>query len=197
SWIRRPLRLAALKVETAGGSPREQRRGGAEAFLPLASAADVPRLVEAVLGGLDYGGLDFLPAHPRARRRAFVRYTFVFACIAAGPYSRNLGYALAPGFVATRAGLLDRITWIVPDRRIQTVHLVDSPLQRRHGLADVVVDTAAGGRLREAAARDIAYADALALLRELGARAAFTPAAAPRRASAARAPHPPTGSDGS
>lgn len=221
SWIRRPLRLAALKVETAGGSPREQQRGGAEAFLPLASVADVPRLVEAVLRGLDYDALDFLPAHPRARRRAFVRYTIVFACVAAGlafmveprwlpflpvlplawlaagRYYRNLGYALAPGFVATRAGLFDRITWIVPDRRIQTVHLVQSPLQRRRGLADVVVDTAAGGKLREAAAKDIAYADALALLRELAARSAFTPAAAPRRASAAPAPHPPRGSGGS
>src|SRR5690606_31801181 len=29
SWIRRPLRLAALKVETAGGAPHEQQRGGA------------------------------------------------------------------------------------------------------------------------------------------------------------------------
>lgn len=221
SWIRRPLRLAALKVETAGGAPQEQQRGGAEAFLPLARAADVPRLVEAVLGGLDYDALVFQPAHPRARRRAFVRYTVVLACaaaglafaleprwlpflpvlplawLAAGRYYRNLGYALAPGFVATRAGLLDRITWVIPDRRIQTVHLTHSPLQRRHGLADVVVDTAAGGRLREAAAKDIAYADALVLLRELAARAALTPAVAPRRASAARAPHPPRGSGGS
>ena len=197
SWIRRPFRLAALKVETAGGAPQERRRGGAEAFLPIARAADVQRLVEAVLGGLDYDGLVFLPAHPRARRRAFVRYTIVFglaavaltfvveprwlpflpvlpvAWLAAGRYYRNLGYALAPGFVVTRAGLLDRITWIVPDRRIQTVHLVQSPFQRRHGLADVVVDTAAGGLLREAAAKDIAYPDALALLREVAERTAF------------------------
>ncbi len=205
SWIRRPLRLAALKVETAGGAPQERQRGGAEAFLPLARAADVPQLVEAVLGGLDYGALGFRPAHPRARRRAFVRYTAVLALaaagltfvveprwlpflpvlplawLAAGQYYRNLGYALAPGFVVTRSGLLDRITWVIPDRRIQTVHLTHSPLQRRHGLADVVVDTAAGGRLREAAAKDIAYADALVLLRELAARAAFTPAAAHRQ----------------
>lgn len=221
SWIRQPLGLAALKVETAGGSPQERQRGGAEAFLPLARAADVQRLVEAVLGGLDYRALRFRPAHPRARRRAFVRYTIVLtlvaaglafvleprwlpfllvlplAWLAAGRYYRNLGYALAPGFVVTRAGLLERTTWIIPDRRIQTAHLVDSPFQRRHGLADVVVDTAAGGRLREAEAKDIAYADALALLRELTARAAFTPAAAPRRGGAARAPHPPHGYGGS
>src|SRR5690606_9400694 len=59
SWIRQPLRLAALKVETAGGTPQERQRGGAEAFLPIARAADVQRLVEAVLGGLDYDGLVF------------------------------------------------------------------------------------------------------------------------------------------
>src|SRR5690606_12596764 len=124
SWIRRPFGLAALKVETAGGTPQERQRGGAEAFLPLARTGDVPRLVEAVLGGLDYRTLEFLPAHPRARRRAFVRYTIVLAgaaaglafvveprwlpflavlplaWLAAGRYYRSLGRALVPGFVA-------------------------------------------------------------------------------------------------
>ncbi|HEX7091257.1 MAG TPA: PH domain-containing protein [Longimicrobiales bacterium] len=206
SWIRRPLRLAALKIETAGGRPQERQRGGAEAFVPLARAADVPRLVAAVLRGVDYHSLRFQPAHPRARRRAFIRYAAVLsaaglglgitlepwwlpllpvpplAWLAARSYCRNLGHALVPGFVVTRAGLFNRITWVVPDRRIQTVHLTSSPFQRRRGLANVVVDTAAGGGLREAAVMDIAHADALALLDELARRAAPRRMRAPARA---------------
>ncbi|HEY8470861.1 MAG TPA: PH domain-containing protein [Longimicrobiales bacterium] len=213
SWIRRPFGLAALKIETAGGGPQERQRGGAEAFVPLARATDVPRLVGAVLRGVDYDALRFRPAHPRAQRRALVRYAAVLgaagiglavvlepwwlpllpvlpaAWLMARLYYRNLGHALAPGFVATRAGLFNRITWVVPDRRIQTVHLTSSPFQRRHGLANVVVDTAAGGGLREAAVMDIAQGDALALLDELAGRAAPRRGQDPSRAGGSPAAH--------
>jgi uncharacterized membrane protein YdbT with pleckstrin-like domain len=43
--------------------------------------------------------------------------------------------------------VLTRTTWIVPERKVQTLHLTESPFQRRWGLATLIIDTAAGGRL--------------------------------------------------
>lgn len=198
SLLRRPLGLAVLKVATAGTGPGERQRAGAEAFLPLARSQDVPRLVAAVFPELELGSLRFRPVHLRARRRAFVRYALGLAAVvillagavrtealgllllvpatygAAHLHYRHLAYALAPGFVIARAGFWNRITWIVPDWKIQTAHLAESPLQRRHGLGTIVVDTAAGGTLQEARVRDLGRTEALRLLAELADRAAST-----------------------
>ncbi|MDQ3607075.1 MAG: PH domain-containing protein [Gemmatimonadota bacterium] len=192
SLLRRPFGLATLKIETAGAAPGQRQRGGAEAFLPLARGREVPRLIAALFGGLDYGELRFLRVHPRARRRAFVRYS-VPIVVAAGALAllrgtswlwllgllplaygfahlhyRHLGYAPAAGYVVARGGFLNRITWIVPDRKVQTLHVRQTPFQRRHGLATLVADTAAG----EARVVDLAQNDALLLLRELTERVA-------------------------
>lgn len=187
SLLRRALGLAALKIETAGAAPGEGQHRGAEAYLPLARAREVPRLLAAVFEDLAYGGLRFRPVHPRARLRAFVRYSVpvlalaaaavvVFggawlwllvlqplAFVAASLHTRYLGYAVTPGYVALRTGFLTRTTWIVPERRVQTVHLREALLQRRYGLATLGVDTAAG----EAAVPDLDAWEARALLAQL------------------------------
>lgn len=191
SLLRRPLGLAALKIETAGAAPGERQRGGAEAFLPLARSQDVSRLTAAVFEDLDYGALHFRPVHPRARYRAFVRYSvpllvlaaalvlFVspagawllalvpFAYVAAHLHYRHQGYALVPGYVVARAGFLNRITWVVPERKVQTLHMHEALFQRRHGLATLVVDTAAG----EARVIDLGRDEAWALLAQLAGKA--------------------------
>ena len=201
SLLRRPLRLAALKIETAGGSPLEQRKRGAEAFVPIASSAEVPALVRGVFDDLDVDGARFLPVHPRSRRRAFLRHLFVIVFglgvyammslaqtgtvaleflwwipfllgaawgLAAWQY-RHRGYALLPGYVLARAGVLNRITWIVPDRKIQTVHRTATPFQRRHGLSTLVIDTASGGRQGRVA--DLGDTVAETMLEEVARRA--------------------------
>lgn len=189
SLLRRGFRLAALQIETAGSAPGEGPHRGVEAYLPLARSRDVPRLVAALFPDLDYGALGFRPVHPRARVRAFVRYAapvlglavvlalafgvmwlgllawVPLAWAAAGLHVRHRGYAVAPGYVVLRGGFLTRTTWIVPEGRIQTLHLRESRLQRRLGLATVGVDTAAG----EAAVADLAAVDARALLGEIAA----------------------------
>lgn len=195
SLLRRPLGLVALKIETAGTAPGTGHNRGVEAYLPLASARDVPRLVAAVFDGLDYGALRFRPVHPHAWRRAFIRYsapvltTAVALAIALGPgwlwvltlvplalvaahvHVRHLGYAVAPGYVALRAGFVTRTTWIVPQRRVQTLHVRETVFQRRLGLATLGVDTAAG----EATAPDLGVAEAHALLAQLGGRTGTSP----------------------
>jgi uncharacterized membrane protein YdbT with pleckstrin-like domain len=65
--------------------------------------------------------------------------------------------------------VLNRITWIVPDDKIQTLHLTATPFQRRHGLASLEVDTASGGS--QPTLIDVGLADAESLLAEMAARA--------------------------
>ena len=191
SLLRRPLGLASLKIETAGGRPGEAQRGGAEAFLPLARIGNVPRLVAALFGDLGYGDLSFRPVHSYARRRAFVRYSTLVllltggaaawlgtsalwlltlllpAYLAAEAHYRHLAYALAPGYVVGRSGFWNRVTWIVPERKVHTMHLVETPFQRRNGVATVVVDTAAG----PVPIVHLGRGDALSLLTGVAARA--------------------------
>jgi putative membrane protein len=206
SLLRRPLGLASMKVATAGGPVAERQRAGAEAFLPLARVNDLPSLVAGVFPELDLGALHFLPVHPRSRRRAFVRYAAVLVVtssvasaiaglqwawlllllpaaygIAVWQY-RHRAFALAPGFVAARNGVLNRITWIVPDWKLQVLLTTQTPFQRRHDLASVTIDTAGGGR--QAAVVDLLHEDAIALQSELVQRLRVALRRGRRRAAA-------------
>jgi putative membrane protein len=55
-------------------------------------------------------------------------------------------YRLASGLLQVQRGVLNRTTWIAPLSRVQVVSLRRSWLQRRLGLATVLVDTAGGAR---------------------------------------------------
>ena len=199
SLLRRPLGLAALRIETAGAAPGQagEGAGGAEAFVPIAHRAEVARLVRGIFGDFDFDRVGLLPVHPKSRRRAVRRYALLLGVVAAAfatvawnagepgwllallpvlplpwwmarwQYAAR-GYALAQGYVVARAGVLNRVTWIIPEHRLQTLHLRETPLQRRAGLATLVVDTAAGGR--QAAVFDLGADRARGLLDDLAAR---------------------------
>ena len=62
---------------------------------------------------------------------------------------RALAYALSGDFILARAGIWTRRIWIVPQSKIQSVALSQSPFQRRLALATLTIDTAAGGLLSE------------------------------------------------
>ena len=191
SLLRRPLKLASLKIETAGG-PAQQQRGGAEAFVPIAQANRVPSLVQALFPTFALDRIHLTPVHPRSLRRSAMRYALVLVALAGSLAFFNLralwllaalpltwliarwqyrmrGYALADGHVVLRSGVLNRITWIVPDDKIQTLHMTATPFQRRHGLASLEVDTASGGSQPELI--DVGATDAEALLAEMTRRA--------------------------
>jgi putative membrane protein len=206
SLLRRRFRLATLKVETAGAAPGQQQRGGAEAFLPLARQREIPALVAALFSDFDFGALRMHPVHPRSRWRALVRYAAPLVLAAAALavtrgeawlwllallpatlaaahlHYRHLGYALAPGYVVARSGFLNQITWIIPERKIQTLHLRQTPFQRRHGLASLLVDTAAG----QAVIVDLAADGAEALLLRIAQGVTGGPPAAEAAGAAAR-----------
>jgi putative membrane protein len=54
-----------------------------------------------------------------------------------------LGYRLDADLFVARSGVLTRRTWFVPTAKVQAVGLRTSPFQRRLGLADLLVETAA------------------------------------------------------
>ena len=191
SLLRRPLKLATLKIETAGG-PAQQQRGGAEAFVPIAYAHRVPSLIHALFPSFALDEIELRPVHPRSLRRSATRYALLLVALAGGLAFANLqslwllaglplawllarwqyrmrGYALAAEHVVLRSGVLNRVTWIVPDDKIQTLHLTATPFQRRHGLASLEVDTASGGS--QPTLVDVGVADAESLLAEMAARA--------------------------
>jgi putative membrane protein len=196
SLPRRLLGLASLSIETAGGTPGQ--RGGAEAFVPITPRGEVGRLVRGIFADADadtplhpvhprarrrlavrylvtlllvwapFWAARWLDVQPAGAMAPWMALLLPLSWLAAGAAYRGRGWALPPGYVVARSGMLTRVTWIVPDRKLQTLHLHGTPFQRRHALATVVVDTAAGGR--QAAIVDLGEPDARRLLEEMTAR---------------------------
>lgn len=188
SVLRRPFGLASITLRTAGtAGPGES--GGAETMAPIARISEARRFAGVVFPDLDYDAITLNPVHPRSRRRAFALYASLLLLAAAAAalwrlqlaivpaalvapawvmaawQYRNRGYARAARHVVARDGAFNRITWLVPEHKLQTVHLRESPFQRRHGLASVQLDTAGEGRV--ATVRDLGYGDAVQLASSL------------------------------
>jgi putative membrane protein len=187
SAVRRALGLARLTLETAGSAAGRRRGRRAEILLPIGNRETIARILEEVFPGLDYPQLKVGHVHPRARRRAFFRYLVLLlaagltlayalgihwgwvlplaalAYPAAALHYRHRGYALHPAYAVARAGFLNRITWVIPRGKVQTLQLRETPIQRRHHLATVVIDTAGGG----ASVADIGREQAVELLSRL------------------------------
>ena len=189
SFLRRPLGLSRLRVMTAGSALGETESRGAETIAPIARAATVPGLVRAVFPALDYSGIVLSPVHPRSRSRAFTLYLCVLLAVALAAVAwrvqlavipvamvipawllaawqyRHRGYAIDTRYMVARNGAFNRITWLVPEHRLQTLHVRESPFQRRHELATVQLDTAGAGRV--ASVHDLGYGDAVRLVNSL------------------------------
>lgn len=158
-----------LRLDVAGyaGPPgRDDNRS--DRLLPVGDLAAARLLVSTVLPGVDLAAIAV--GTPPAR----ARWIHPFAL-------RSLGAGLTAEVFVTRWGLLTRELTIVPYARIQSVRVVQGPVQRRLRLATVYADTAGG---RSGAARDRDVAEARALAAELSRRAQYA------RAPEARIPAP-------
>jgi len=172
-WVRLTLDIAGVAGNEGANNQQTDR------LLPVGTAAVAEEITASVLPGVSLPELAFAPPPPRTRWFH--------------PLARPvMGVALTDRVVATREGLLTRTVLMVPYARIQSVRVVQGPLQRRLGVATVYADTARG---RSAAARDRDLAEAWLLAADLAsrgraARAAVPAPAAPPPVSAAPAPAP-------
>ncbi|MEU1398858.1 PH domain-containing protein [Micromonospora zamorensis] len=141
-WLRLRLEVAGYSVAEADDRNRPDR------LLPVGDLPTARMIVAEVLPGVRLDALALSPPPTRTRwlhplgRRAF-------------------GAGLFDEVFVTRSGRLTRQVVIVPYARIQSVRVVQGPIQRRLGLASVHADTA-GGSGATAQDRDLAEAWALA-----------------------------------
>lgn len=222
SILRRPFGLVALKVETAGGGQQQgQRSGETEAFVPIARKRDVGPLLREVFPDARFDGVELHPVSPISRRRSFLRLAvpvlgatlvatpllgphwlwllalLIPAWLYAGAEYRARGWARPGGHALVRGGVLTRVNWVVPEDKIQTLHLHETPFQRRLGLASLLVDTAAGGRV--ARVTDMDRGPAVLLLHELARHAeaerrrALRPRSPPQSPPQSQTRPPPAG----
>ena len=174
--LRRPLGLAAMKIETAGTSPQQRQEaqgGGAEAYVPITRQRDVGRLLRAVFDDARFEGVEMRPVAPISQRRGFVRLAvpIVLGTVAAAWFDtmglavagllvpawffaraqyRARAWARPEGYAIVRNGVLTRTNAVIPEHKIQTLHMRETPFQRRWALATLMIDTAGGGNAARA-----------------------------------------------
>jgi putative membrane protein len=190
---RRSLRVETAVLQTAGNSHSLTQP------VPIAPPAAIDALLARWLPWLDWNALDWQPLHARAWRRLVFWPTLLTLAVAAGATVRaglpGLALlALLPFWLWRARQVAARAHWAVTDRalfwrsgwldrklsfaeigKLQGLRLLQSPFDRRHGMASLVADTAGanpmGHRLElhylpEAAAR--------ALYERLGAQLAHS-----------------------
>lgn len=153
-WLR--MRLDVAGFATSGGEESK----AFDRLLPVGDAPTSERVLAEVLpiptGQHSLTLTDFRLSNPPKRARWFHPLALPV-----------IGIALTDEIVASRDGLLTRQMVIVPYARVQSVRVVQGPLQRRLRLATVYADTAGG---QSAAARDRDLSEAWWLAAELARR---------------------------
>jgi putative membrane protein len=145
-WCRLEVDVASQKSK--GRQDRNQSKS-ARALLPVGSQAQAALLLARVFQGLPE---ERSAPPPRARWKSPLRF-------------RYLSGATNERYTVTTSGRLRRVTDWVPLAKVQSVRLVEGPLQRRLQLSSIHLDTA--GRRVHAVLRDRDRAEAARLLREL------------------------------
>jgi putative membrane protein len=125
-WVRLEVDVAGYRTRGVGGA---EERAAIGVLLPVAPRAQAEQLIHTVLPGLDLNAIKTTKPPKRARWRAPLSWHFL-----AGAFDH--------GWSVTTYGRLKRVTDVVPQDKLQSVRLVEGPLQRRLGLATVHLDTA-------------------------------------------------------
>jgi putative membrane protein len=115
-WRRR--RWLRCRLDVAGFTQGEQAAASSDRLLPVGDLATGRRLTSVALPGVDLTGLRLAAPPRRARWLAPVR-------------APVLGMALTDQVFATRDGRITRELVIVPRLRLQSVRVVQGPLQRQ------------------------------------------------------------------
>ncbi len=141
-----------LEVDVAG--PKERRESRSEGqrlrpVIPVGSRAEAVQMIDELLASRPLPGRR---APGAARLKAPLLYHF-------------LGWGRDERYVVTSRGRICRVTTWVPLEKVQSIRWVQGPLQRRLGLASVLLDVA--GKRVHADIEDRTEGEADALLRQL------------------------------
>ncbi|GLY02063.1 PH domain-containing protein [Actinoplanes sp. NBRC 101535] len=163
----RPKRWLMLRLEIAGVSvPESGNDNSSDRLLPVGDLDTARALIATVMPGVELTAMATSPPPSRARWLHPISLRFH-------------GAGFTPDVFVTRWGRVTREMSLVPYARLQSVRVVQGPVQRMLGLATVYADTAGG---RAGIARDRDLAEAWAIADELASRS--------RRARAVQAtPH--------
>ena len=154
NWVRVEVTIAGYGVDT------KENPG---VLLPVAPLPVALALVHLLFPYVDLASVVLQPIPPRARWRAPL-------------VGRRYGAAVAADLFVTRHGVLTRTTSIVPTSRIQSVHVLQGPWQRRLRLASVRADVAPGPVASLARHLDVVQAQQLgAVLAQLARRPSVLP----------------------
>jgi putative membrane protein len=156
----------SLRVDTAAGQRGGQQQRSLKDIAPIATPARCDELIHHFLPDAGWGALDWQPLHPRAWSRIALPGLVLILLATAGLYwrfgpcgigalagvplqlwrARRIANACAFAdngrLVAWRTGWLSK-TWSFAEiGKLQAVRLSQSPLDRRLGMASLLLDTA-------------------------------------------------------
>lgn len=170
TWLHRRFGRVSIRVETAGARGERDAAVGREWLVPLVRRDRLTELLALVQPELSIEGVAWRGVDSRAGRRVarrslliaaaivgvaawYVRpWIAVAAAVAAGWMVLNAwisvvktGWGVTDAAIVRRRGWLTRQWSAVRFGKVQSVHLHESPFDRRWQMADVVVDTAGVG----------------------------------------------------
>jgi putative membrane protein len=195
-WLHRWFGRRSLRVETAVMQAANERQALSD-IVPIAPPEQIDALLARWLPWLHLDDFDWQPVHPRAWRRLafFPVLATLLGALALALFTHGAGLALLlllPWWILSARRHAQHSKWAVSDRvlawrsgwfdrrlsfaeiaRLQGLQLVQSPFDRRRGMASLVADTAGaspfGHRLE---LRNLPEAQARALYERVGAQIA-------------------------
>jgi putative membrane protein len=163
------FRRASVRVETAGSEVEGADRFNQPWIAPVIRVSSLSALLSELVPDLDLSAVAWEPVDPRARWRLLrARLTIAILAALAIAASRSwwsaaafallvgwaildarrtysaLGWSLTGDALMARRGWLWRTTTIARVSRTQVVEVKQTPLDRRHAMARLLVDTASG-----------------------------------------------------
>lgn len=163
--LHRLLHRRSLRVDTAVMEAANEGRSLRD-LVPIATPAVMDGLLQRLLPARSWPIEDWKPLHPRAWRRKFLlpcillllatalaqyfKGSTALALLLLIPllywrsrlWARHSAYSVSNGLVAFRGGWLSRRWRFAESRKLQAVELLQSPFDRRLGMATLRFDTA-------------------------------------------------------
>lgn len=168
-WVKRLLGFWSVECATAG-SVIDLEQKGSNVLCPVVPTDQIGRFVRLIFPDLYFDRAQWKKVSRLTIRRHFVSYMLVWlmafgagvvpfgpwvllglipaagiSVCAAFRYWETVGYARYGGHTLVHTGLVSQKIYIVPDGKVQSLSLTQSPFQRRGKIANLTIVTAGHG----------------------------------------------------